>query len=61
MERSVIDLHVRKMYLCVLDAAGEIKLRRNIQTDSELFLKSIEPFREDIVEAVRYARFQGTG
>ncbi|PIY22441.1 MAG: IS110 family transposase, partial [Deltaproteobacteria bacterium CG_4_10_14_3_um_filter_51_14] len=29
-----IDLHARKMYLCVLDEAGEIRLRRNIQTDS---------------------------
>ena len=47
-----IDLHARKMYLCVLDEAGEIRLRRNIQTDSELFLKSIEPFREDVVVAV---------
>ena len=52
MERSGIDLHARKMYLCVLDEAGKIRLRRNIQTDSELFLKSIEPFREDVVVAV---------
>jgi transposase len=47
-----IDLHTKKMYLCVLDAAGEIKLHRNIKTDREVFLSVVEPFREDIVVAV---------
>jgi transposase len=47
-----IDLHARKMYLCVLDQNGEIRLHRNIDTDREAFLKAIEPFREDVVVAV---------
>ena len=47
-----IDLHAKKMYLCILDEAGEIKLHRNIITDRELFLKVIETFREDVVVAV---------
>ena len=47
-----IDLHTRKMYLCVLDSTGAIVLHRNIKTDREVFLKVIEPFREDIVVAV---------
>jgi len=47
-----IDLHARKMYLCILDEAGEVKLHRNIDTDRETFLKAIEPFREDVVVAV---------
>jgi transposase len=47
-----IDLHAKKMYLCILDESGQIRLHRNINTDRELFLKVIEPFREDIVVAV---------
>ena len=44
-----IDLHVNKMYVCILDSAGEILLHRNIKTDREVFLAVIEPYREDIV------------
>jgi transposase len=47
-----IDLHAKKMYLCVLDETGEIRLHQNIITDRELFLKVLEPFREDVVVAV---------
>ena len=47
-----IDLHSRKMYLCILDQAGEVRLHQNIKTDRELFLKIIEPFREDLAVAV---------
>jgi len=47
-----IDLHARKMYLCILDNTGEVRLHRNINTDREGFLKAIRPFREDIVVAV---------
>lgn len=47
-----IDLHARKMYLCVLDEKGDVRLHRNMDTDREVFLKAIEPFREDVVVAV---------
>jgi len=47
-----IDLHAKKMYVCVLDSAGEIVLHRNINTEREIFLAVIEPFREDVVVAV---------
>ncbi len=47
-----IDLHARKMYLCILDETGEVRLHRNIKTDREVFLKLIQPFREDVVVAV---------
>ena len=47
-----IDLHAKKMYLCVLDSTGAIVLHRNIKTDREVFLKLIEPFRKDIAVAV---------
>jgi len=47
-----IDLHARKMYLCILDQNGEVRLHRNIDTDRQAFLKAIEPYREDVVVAV---------
>jgi transposase len=47
-----IDLHAKKMYLCILDAEGEVRLHRNINTERETFLAVIEPFREDVVVAV---------
>ena len=47
-----IDLHAKKMYLCILDETGEIRLHQNIKTDRELFLKAIAPYRENIVVAV---------
>ncbi len=47
-----IDLHAKKMYLCILDETGEIRLHRNIKTDREVFLKVIQPFRDDVVVAV---------
>jgi len=47
-----IDLHAKKMYLCILDETGEIRLHQNIKIDQELFLKAIAPYRENIVVAV---------
>ena len=47
-----VDLHAKSMYLCILNAEGEIVLHRNIKTDSDVFLKTIAPYREDIVVAV---------
>ena len=47
-----IDLHTRKMYICILDEKGEIREHRNQKTDRDAFLKAIAPFREDIVVAV---------
>jgi transposase len=47
-----IDLHTRKMYVCILDKKGEIREHQNLKTDRDAFLKTIAPFREDIVVAV---------
>jgi transposase len=44
-----IDLHTNKMYLCILDQAGDVVLHRNMKTESELFLAAIRPFRNNIV------------
>lgn len=47
-----IDLHAKSMYICILDQEGNIVLHRNIRTNSELFLKTIAPYREGMVIAV---------
>jgi hypothetical protein len=47
-----IDLHAKSMYLYILNQEGGIVLQRNIRTHSEIFLKTIEKYREDIVVAV---------
>ena len=47
-----IDLHTNKMHLCIIDETGEIRLHRNINTDRDVFLKAIEPFRADVIVAV---------
>jgi transposase len=47
-----IDLHTKKMYVCILDGAGEIMVHQNIRTDPEAFLRIIAAYREDIVVAV---------
>ncbi len=47
-----IDLHARTMYLCILNQAGKIVIHRDIKTNPEIFLKTIAPYREDIVVAV---------
>jgi transposase len=47
-----IDLHAKKMYLCILDENGEIKLHRNIETNRKAFLETIQPFRKDVAIAV---------
>ena len=40
------------VYLCILEQNGVVKLHRNIRTKPDLFLKAIEPFREDLVITV---------
>ena len=47
-----IDLHARSMYLCILDQAGKVRVHRNLPTDPGFFLKTIAPFRDNLVVAV---------
>jgi hypothetical protein len=47
-----IDLHARRMYVCIMDERGEIREHHNMKTDRDAFLKTIAPYREDIVVAV---------
>ena len=46
-----IDLHARTMYLCILDQAGETLVHRNMTATPEALLKTIAPYREQIVLA----------
>jgi transposase len=47
-----IDLHVKTMYLCILDGAGQVLLHRNVATTPAAFLAAVAPYREDLVVAV---------
>ena len=47
-----IDLHARKMTVCILDRQGKTKVQKNIQTDPEQFFEIIFPFLDDIVVGV---------
>src|SRR4030042_425031 len=47
-----IDLHTKKMYVCILDDEGQIRLHQNINTDPAAFLNLIHPYRQDIAVAV---------
>ncbi len=44
-----IDLHADAMYVCILDATGEIILHKNIPTRPKTFLKLIKPYRKGLV------------
>ena len=47
-----IDLHARKMYICIIDQKGKTRLHKNIKTDPELFFELIFPYLEDLVVGV---------
>jgi len=46
-----IDLHVKTMYVCILDAAGPVRLHRNLPSTPEAFLEVVGPYRDDLVVA----------
>jgi len=46
-----IDLHARTMYVCILDAAGQVLVHQNLPAKPEAFLETIAPYREDLVVA----------
>jgi hypothetical protein len=46
-----IDLHAAAMYLCILDAAGEILVHRNVKSSPGAFLELVAPYREGLVVA----------
>ena len=47
-----IDLHARRMYICILDAEGQVRVHRNGPATPEHLLATIAAYREDVVVAV---------
>ena len=47
-----IDLHARKMYVCIIDHQGILKMHQNIKTDPKVFLELIKPYMDDLVVGV---------
>ncbi len=46
-----IDLHVKTMHVCILDAAGQVLMHRNVKSTSGAFLEIVAPYRDDLVVA----------
>jgi transposase len=48
-----IDLHARTMYLCILEhETGKVLLHRNLRCEPAIFLRTIEPYRGDLLVGV---------
>nr|MBC8359826.1 IS110 family transposase [Candidatus Desulfatibia profunda] len=47
-----IDLHARKMYVCIIDQKGKTHVHQNIKTDPELLFELVFPYIDDIVIGV---------
>ena len=47
-----IDLHARKMFVCILNNLGKTMLHKNIKTDPQIFFELIFPYLDDIVVGV---------
>ena len=46
-----IDLHVKTMYVCILDGAGQVLVHRNVKSTPEALLELVAPYRDDLVVA----------
>ena len=47
-----IDLHAKKMFVCILNDDGEIVLHRNLPTDADALKRTLAPFRDGLVIGV---------
>ena len=47
-----IDLHARPMYGCMLTQDGELVVQRNMTARPDTLLKTMAPYRDQIVMAV---------
>jgi transposase len=47
-----IDLHARKMYVCIIDQKGKTRVHKNIKTDPELLFDLVFPYIDDMVIGV---------
>ena len=46
-----IDLHVKTMYVCILDTTGQVLVHRNVPSTPAAFLEVVAPYRADLVVA----------
>jgi transposase len=46
-----IDLHVKTMYVCILDGTGQVLVHRNVPSTPETLLEVVAPYRDDFVVA----------
>ena len=46
-----IDLHVKTMYVCILDASGQVLVHRNVPSTPEALIATVAPYRDDLVVA----------
>ena len=44
-----VDLHADAMYVCILNAVGEIVVHKNIPTKPKAFLRLIKPYHEGLI------------
>ena len=47
-----IDLHARSMFVCIIDQAGKILVHRKLPCDGDELLKTLKPYRTDLIVAV---------
>jgi transposase len=47
-----IDLHTRKMYVCIIDNTNQILFHRNLRTDPDTLRQALDPYIEDVVVGV---------
>ena len=47
-----IDLHARKMYVCIINHKGKVRVHQNIKTDPELFFELNFPYLDDVAVVV---------
>lgn len=47
-----IDLHARRMFICILDSSGEVCHHKNHRADPRTLLRVLAPYREDVVVGV---------
>jgi transposase len=47
-----VDLHTKRMYLCIFDHEGNKRLHRNMRAKPHDFLSAIQGFRDDLVVGV---------
>jgi len=47
-----IDLHVKSMYVCMLDGTGQVLVHRNVTSTPEALIEILGSYRDDLVVAV---------